>query len=156
VKKSDEKKLFRYIKTVRKAGLSGNQLIRTQNAYPTDSVEKFNAVIQYFKKINHLKTNEMFCFIMYDIESNKVRNQVAKYLIRKGCIRVQKSVFAAHFKNDVFHKIADTLKEINDIYENEDSIFILPVNEDNINKLKIIGKDTDLEIITSPRNTLIV
>lgn len=154
--KSDEKKLFQYIKTVRKAGLSGEQLIRTKNAFQGNAGEHFKAVITYLKKINHLKPNEMFCFIMYDIESNKVRNQVAKYLIKKGCMRVQKSVFAAHLKIETFHKIADTLSVINDIYKNDDSIFLLPVNEENINRLKVIGKDTDLDIVTTPRNTLIV
>ena len=36
----------------------------------------------------------MLFFVMYDIESNKVRRLVAKYLEEKGCTRVQKSIFS--------------------------------------------------------------
>ena len=39
----------------------------------------------------HRPPSNMLFFVMYDIESNKVRRQVVKYLERQGCSRVQKS-----------------------------------------------------------------
>lgn len=41
------------------------------------------------------KSGNMLFFVMYDIENNKVRNLIVKYLQRKGCWRVQKSIFLA-------------------------------------------------------------
>jgi len=42
-----------------------------------------------------VKTNDALQVVHYDIENNKIRNYIAKYLERKGCIRVQKSIFIA-------------------------------------------------------------
>jgi CRISPR-associated protein Cas2 len=52
-------------------------------------------LIDFLSIENHKAPEEMYCFIMYDIEDNKVRGLVAKYLEKKGCIRVQKSIFFA-------------------------------------------------------------
>lgn len=48
-----------------------------------------------FDTINSDKrpVNNMLFFVMYDIESNKVRYNVVKYLQKKGCTRIQKSIF---------------------------------------------------------------
>src|SRR5690554_4909906 len=37
-----------------------------------------------------VKATEMLSLIMYDIENDKVRTLLAKYLIEKGCVRIQK------------------------------------------------------------------
>ena len=61
---------------------------------------------------------------MYDIESNKVRNQVAKYLLRKGCFRVQRSIFLADLNNQDYEQIRSDLSEVQACYDNHDSIMI--------------------------------
>ncbi|MBN1253525.1 MAG: CRISPR-associated endonuclease Cas2 [Bacteroidales bacterium] len=33
---------------------------------------------------------KMLFLVMYDIQDNKVRTQIAKYFITKGCTRIQK------------------------------------------------------------------
>src|SRR5690606_29066437 len=63
-------------------------------------------------------------FILYDISQNKVRNLVAKYLIRNGCVRVQKSVFYGYLKRKQYEEIKTAIIEINQMYENHDSIFV--------------------------------
>ncbi|GAB2801430.1 hypothetical protein GCM10027275_54460 [Rhabdobacter roseus] len=100
------------------------------------------------------RPEEMYCFIMYDIESNKVRRLVAKYLEKKGCQRVQKSVFFARLHRHLHRDIADTLRQIQEAYQNHDSILILPVGEDMLNKLNCIGKDFEWEVLTASRHTL--
>ena len=100
------------------------------------------------------RPEEMYCFIMYDIENNKIRRTVAKYLEQKGCLRVQKSVFFARLHRNLYREIADVLKEIQQCYENEDTIMLLPVGEDMLNALQCIGKDFELELQTSTKNTL--
>ena len=100
------------------------------------------------------KAEEMYCFIMYDIEDNKVRRLVAKYLEKKGCIRVQKSVFFAKLHRAMYSDVTQTLKAIQEAYQNNDSILALPVGEDMLNSLLVIGKEFEYEMIQQQRSTL--
>ena len=100
------------------------------------------------------KASEMLFFVMYDIESTKVRNQVAKYLIKTGCHRIQKSIFLASLTNDKFAKVKSDLTEIQSFYENDDSILIVPVSTDYLQAMKVIGRSIDVDVITKSKNTL--
>ena len=91
---------------------------------------------------------------MYDIESNKVRNQVAKYLLRKGCFRVQRSIFLADLNNQDYEQIRSDLLEVQACYDNHDSIMIVPISTDFLRSMKIIGKSIDIDIIMNSKNTL--
>lgn len=101
-----------------------------------------------------LKSTTMNYLIMYDIENNKVRRLVAKYLLKNGCIRVQKSVFLVHSDHKKFEEIKQTLVEINDVYENEDSIILVPLNISDARSMKLIGKNVNIEQIIDPPNTV--
>ncbi len=96
----------------------------------------------------------MLFFIMYDIENNKVRTQIAKYLIKKGCLRVQKSIFFAEAERKVFNDIHSDLKAIQELYDNMDSIFFVPVSSDQLRAMKIVGQSIDFELIAGNKNTL--
>jgi CRISPR-associated endonuclease Cas2 len=100
------------------------------------------------------KSTTMNYLIMYDIQNNKVRNLVAKYLIKNGCIRVQKSVFLVHSDHKKFDDIRETLIEINDVYENDDSIILVPLNISDARSMKLIGKNVNIEQIIDPPNTV--
>ena len=50
-------------------------------------------------------TTNMIFFTMYDIESNKVRRLIAKYLISKGCTRIQDSIFLADLPRPTYEEI---------------------------------------------------
>ena len=97
---------------------------------------------------------DMLFFVMYDIESTKVRNQVAKYLLGKGCHRIQKSIFLANIAASSFLAIKADLAEIQSYYDNEDSILIVPISSDYLQSMKIIGKSINIDIITKSKNTL--
>ena len=97
---------------------------------------------------------KVICIIMYDIASNKVRTQVAKYLLRKGCSRIQKSIFMACLEPSAFAKIKEDLAEVQACYDNLDSIIIAPVSMEMLNSMKIIGKNVDVDVITHSCNTL--
>lgn len=90
------------------------------------------------------------------IENDKIRRMVAKLLEKQGCIRVQKSVFFARIHRRRYHELTDLLRQIQLLYENDDSILLLPVGEDMLNSLQCIGRSFDLELITAPKNTLFV
>ena len=119
-----------------------------------DSLEdRVNKIFRIVNKKDRSATDMLF-FVMYDIESTKVRNQVAKYLIQKGCHRIQKSIFLANIGMDSFQQIKNDLSEIQSFYDNVDSILLVPISSDYLQSMKIIGKSIDIDVITRSRNTL--
>lgn len=100
------------------------------------------------------RPEDMYCFICYDIENNKIRRMVAKLLEKEGCIRVQKSVFFARIHRKRHARLTELLRQIQQLYENNDSILLLPVGEDMLNSLQCIGQSFDLQQITAPKHTL--
>lgn len=103
-----------------------------------------------------VKATDMIYLIMYDIENDKVRNAVSKYLISKGCIRIQKSVFIARTSSRLFQEIFKAMKEIQQAYENNDSIILAPINTTDVRSMKIVGKNITLESITDPPDVLFI
>ena len=71
---------------------------------PNRNIEEWEQLLDINERVSCIlgiansnrKSTNMLFFVMYDIESNKVRNYVVKYLERKGCTRVQKSIFLAN------------------------------------------------------------
>lgn len=119
-----------------------------------DSIdERVKRLIGIIKQKGRDSTNMLF-FVMYDIESNKVRHQVAKYLIKRGCFRIQRSIFLADLTPETYNQIKNDLIEVQACYENEDSILITPISTDTLNSMKIIGKNIDVDVITRSKNTL--
>ena len=100
------------------------------------------------------KSTQMIFLIMYDIENDKVRTEIAKYLIRKGCTRIQKSVYMANLDKKIYNEIHQTLKEVQESYENNDSIIMIPVSSDLVRAMKIIGKNIDIDMITGNTNVI--
>lgn len=96
----------------------------------------------------------MLFFVMYDIESNKVRRYVVKYLERQGCTRIQKSIFLADLEMSKFNEIKNDLAEVQAVYENNDSILVVPITTEYLRSMKIIGQNIDIDVITHSRNTL--
>lgn len=111
-------------------------------------------VLAFLKLLQKKKTKEMICFIMYDIEDNKIRREVAKYLLKKGCQRVQKSVFLGKMDHSMFREMHQTLREIQEVYENDDSILLVPVSENELQKMQMIGRNISFELTLGQRNTL--
>ena len=121
---------------------------------PLESLEKRVDRILGIVNNDKKKATDMLFFVMYDIESNKVRNQVVKYLIKTGCHRIQKSIFLANLSGDKFNKVKSDLAEIQTFYRNEDSILIVPISTDYLQSMKIIGKSINIDVITKSKNTL--
>ena len=105
-------------------------------------------------RIHPQKATTMQYMIMYDIENNKVRRMISKYLEQQGCIRIQKSVFMANSKHPTFNVIHETLKDINSFYDNKDSIILVPVNVSDVRSMKLIGSNVNIDILVDPPNSL--
>ena len=146
---------------MRKIASSGIEVShKSRGADSSEEGEKMCSLETRIKKIFGLAENtrrrlgRMLFFVMYDIESDKVRRLVCKYLIKEGCTRVQKSIFLADCPVEIYNKIRSELAEVQAFYENEDSIIILPVTSDYLRMMKVIGKNVDVDVITHSKNTL--
>lgn len=148
-----------YIQVLRKlknAGVGQGKLInRTVN--PVDSLptleQRLRKLLGIVNKPSRPASNMLF-FVMYDIESNKVRYNVVKYLERMGCTRIQKSIFLADLSIGVYETIKRDLAEVQSLYDNHDSIIICPISTDLLKSMKVIGLSINIDIITRSKNTL--
>ncbi|HMQ83992.1 MAG TPA: CRISPR-associated endonuclease Cas2 [Saprospiraceae bacterium] len=121
---------------------------------PLESLEARIRQILHLVHQKTLKATEMLYLVMYDIEDHRVRNHIAKYLLRKGCIRIQKSVYLARTETKTFEEINTTLAEVQAAYDNHDSILLVPVQASTISSMKILGKEIQIQTLVDPPNTL--
>lgn len=154
-KKKKELTFYEKLQKIKRAGLENSPDIGGQNASDeleplTDRIQRILGIVKNFEN----KPDKMIYFVMYDIANNKVRTQVVKYLIKKGCSRVQKSIFLANTKREVFDEIRKDLREVQACYENNDSIFVVPISTDEIKAMSVIGQQIDFDLILQNRNTL--
>jgi CRISPR-associated protein Cas2 len=101
-----------------------------------------------------IKATDMLSLIMYDIEDNKVRTLIAKYLTEKGCIRIQKSVYMLRAEVKLYREITETLKEVQQCYDNKDSILLVPIPVNTPGSIQIIGKDIQIDTLVNKPNVL--
>ncbi len=148
-----------YLEVLRKLNRSGledspviNRLAVRADTMPSLQ-QRIDAILGIVHKTEK-QSSKMLFFIMYDIESNKVRYNVVKYLERMGCYRIQKSIFLANLSMEKYESIKSCLVEVQSLYENHDSIIVCPVSSDIVRSMKIIGQNINLDIITQSKNTL--
>ncbi|MDR0891128.1 MAG: CRISPR-associated endonuclease Cas2, partial [Mediterranea sp.] len=127
-------------------------IVSTPHTDGLPSVEE--RVRQLFGMINrkHSRLNMTF-FIMYDIENNRVRSLIVKYLLRKGCMRIQKSIFLADLPHEQYAEIKESLAEVQAQYDNHDSIIVCPISTDLLRSMRVIGKNIDVDIVLKTQNT---
>lgn len=101
-----------------------------------------------------VKATEMLSLIMYDIENDKVRTLLAKYLIEKGCVRIQKSVYMLRAERKLYLEVSETLKEVQESYDNNDSIILVPIPANTPGSMQIIGKDIQIDTLVKKPNML--
>ncbi len=149
---------FERILKIKQAGLGEHaDLTYVKQDYELLPLEaRLPLVDKILRKAAYKKIDTVYTFITYDIENNKVRNLIAKYLIKQGCVRIQKSVYLAELKRVKYNEIYLVLNGINAMYNNQDSIFFIPVGEDVLNTMKIIGLNIEFELIVNPGNTLFI
>jgi CRISPR-associated endonuclease Cas2 len=156
-KKTPEITFVERIRRINAAGIKNfksiNQNFEADDLPMEDLPSRVQRVLGIFKNTSN-NANTMIYFVMYDIENNKIRNYIAKYLLQKGCIRVQKSIFIADSERKTFSEIHQTLREVQELYDNQDSILIVPVSTDQIRAMKMIGQNIDFDLALKNKNTL--
>jgi CRISPR-associated protein Cas2 len=88
----------------------------------------------------------MLVWVIYDISSDRIRNQVARQCKNAGLYRVQKSVFLGTIEENDF----DELKlRVEDIIDSEtDSVYIFPMSKSELKKAGLIGQAFDKELVS--------
>jgi len=105
---------------------------------------------------NYQNPKAMNCFIFYDIEDNRLRVQIAKYLLAKGAQRVQKSVYLANISKKIYSEIFETFVDMEPVYAESDSIFMVPIGEYHLAEMKMIGKDVDMSFSKSSQHVIFI
>jgi len=145
---------------IRQAGLSKQNVIKSSDVTQVDAEGELDSLDARIQRIISIAVhpeqshNKMLFFVMYDIESNKVRNLVAKYLIRQGCFRIQHSIYLANMPREKCTAIKEDLAQVQEAYDNHDSILIVPISSDYLQSMRIIGKALDVDVILQTKNTL--
>ena len=152
-----KKRAIDYIEMIKKIDRAG---IHLPTSIPDAEMQELMPLPERIKMVlgiidrNKKNTGNMMFFVMYDIESNKVRRYVVKYLERQGCSRIQRSIFLANLPMEKFNEIKDDLQEVQATYDNHDSILVVPITSEYLKAMKIIGQNINVDIITHTRNTL--
>ncbi|MEN8906748.1 MAG: CRISPR-associated endonuclease Cas2 [Clostridiales bacterium] len=88
----------------------------------------------------------MITWVIYDIQSDKIRGRVAKKCKNVGLYRVQKSVFLGGLATNQLDELKLELEDMIDI-EN-DSVYIFPMSRDELNMAGLLGKAFDKELVS--------
>ncbi len=152
-----KKKELSFVEKMLKIHRAGVDTMVPAQRFPEDDLLPLDVRIKEVLGIVNkttIKSIEMIYFIMYDIENDKIRNHISKYLIRNGCNRIQKSIFIAKTNRKKYDDISKTLREIQVLYDNKDSIILVPVSTDEMRAMKIIGENIDFDLVLGNKNVL--
>jgi len=149
------------MKALGRAGLKHSDSMRpdprvSRSLEGLEREERLTKLIEVLTKTKDMNPGNVLTFIMYDIENDRIRRYISKYLEKQGYVRVQKSVFFGNVSRALHRQVCDTLKEVNEKYENGDSIMFLPISIDMFSSLKVVGKNLDYELAIQDKTTLFV
>lgn len=88
----------------------------------------------------------MIVWVLYDIKNDKVRNKTAKFCKQAGLYRVQYSVFLGTLKEDDKDSLQLQIEEIID--EDNDSVYIFPMNKSELQQCALLGQAFDKKLVS--------
>lgn len=140
------------IERIKEAGLSEKNAIREKE------ITDINLRMEYLLSISKSSRNSknMIFFVMYDIENDKIRTLISKYLIAQGCTRIQNSIFIADTSKERMDAIVKDLTNVQQTYDNNDSIIVTPMSQVNFESMYIIGKQINMELVKKDKKILII
>lgn len=87
----------------------------------------------------------MLTWVLYDIQKNKVRNNVAKICLKAGIYRVQKSVFLGEINSTQRKSLYTEIEGI--INKKIDSVYIFPICKEDFKTCILLGQAFDEKLI---------
>lgn len=88
----------------------------------------------------------MLVWVIYDIQSNRIRNHVARKCKDCGLYRVQKSVFLGEVEDNQLDELIIRLDDM--INKEKDSVYVFPMSRAELNKAGLLGQAFDKELVT--------
>jgi CRISPR-associated protein Cas2 len=88
----------------------------------------------------------MICWVLYDIENDKARQQAAKYCKHAGLYRVQLSVFLGeveHTRKDALQLQLEAL-----INPEKDKVYLFPMTKQELQQTVLLGQAFDRKFVT--------
>jgi CRISPR-associated protein Cas2 len=83
---------------------------------------------------------------MYDIKEDRARTKIAKACQQSGLYRVQYSVFLGTIDADRRDAMQLQIEELMD--EDEDSVYIFPMSQDELKDTELLGQAFDKDMVT--------
>lgn len=88
----------------------------------------------------------MIVWVVYDIADDKIRTKIAKKCLEIGLYRVQKSVFLGNISKNDRDVLRLFVEEMID--QEEDSVYIFPMNKDELKDTILLGQAFDKKYVT--------
>jgi len=88
----------------------------------------------------------MLTWVVYDIVDTKKRGKIAKACKGYGLYRVQKSVFLGNINRNEIDELSIRCQDIID--EDEDSVYIFPMCDEDFKKVKLLGQAFDKKLVS--------
>jgi CRISPR-associated protein Cas2 len=94
---------------------------------------------------------------MYDIENDKSRTKIAKYLEQTGLTRLQYSLFIGKMNFVKWQKTKQKIEKIFNQYASpNDKLYIQNIDENNFEKMEIMGNAPDIDFILHKQKVLYI
>lgn len=106
------------------------------------------------KKVENVNDLDVMFLVLYDISDEYTRRSVVTYLLREGCLRIQRSVFMGNLPYSRMMSIAKTLKETQAFAHNEDSYIILPLRKESVDAMVVCGDRCNIDMILRRQNVV--
>ena len=88
------------------------------------------------------------------VHPSTISREYRRNAMPKGGYIDTKAQAQAEAPTDVFQQIQSDLAEVQQAYENKDSIIVLPITTDYLRMMKIIGQHIAVDVITHNKSTL--
>jgi CRISPR-associated protein Cas2 len=88
----------------------------------------------------------MIVWVLYDIRKDKPRTKVAKLCEQTGLYRVQYSVFLGTIEENDKDTLQLQIEELID--EETDSVYIFPMNKNELRQSALLGQAFDKDMVT--------
>jgi CRISPR-associated protein Cas2 len=94
----------------------------------------------------------MICWVMYDIQEDRARTEIAKACLQNGLYRVQYSVFLGTIDADRKDSLQLRIEEL--MNDEVDSVYIFPMSKDELKETELLGQAFDKDMVTDKVKSL--
>jgi CRISPR-associated protein Cas2 len=96
----------------------------------------------------------MITWILYDIENDKARGQVAKCCKQGGLLRVQYSCFLGTIASNDLDTLQLQIEAV--INPDKDKVYIFPMNQSELKQTILLGQAFDKKLVTDEIKMLFI